>query len=512
MRTLAVELAVAGFASLRFDYRGQGDSPGAFAGDRLATDWLEDVGAAADVLREVGLGQITAVGRRLGATLAARWWADGGHTGDGRLVLWDPCASGRAFLREQQALQIQDEVSEDGAIDARGYLVTAAAVRSIASLQLPALPSTGPDSLALLRPDHPGTARVRKALAGSGVETADAVDQTSLLGVPPPLRQVPHHSIRIIVDWLDARIEHKRVSVNWPPWPVADVADDVREEVLALGQIGLTGILTTPTRLSTQTLVVMANTSDEHHIGPGRMWVDLARRWAQLGVQSLRFDLSGVGDSPAHPGAPEDIIYSPLWLDDYRSAVDQVAPGRSSQVILVGHCSGAYSALEASLTLRPRAVCAVNPILTSRTMSPGTSLYDGRRRVTRPWPRWVVAFSRWHFRPADWLWRGCVQVVPWRAPMAGLAEVARSGTDLLAVCVTDDSGPLRESLYWRWWGERMLGRRWSFRLEALPWADHPTYLHRTRAAVQDLLDEAVRDHASAMTAALGHAGQLSSHR
>ena len=42
------------------------------------------------------------VGLRLGATLAAAELARGGPVDD--FVLWDPCASGRAFLREQAAL------------------------------------------------------------------------------------------------------------------------------------------------------------------------------------------------------------------------------------------------------------------------------------------------------------------------------------------------------------------------------------------------------------------------
>lgn len=500
VRTLALELAGAGFASLRFDYRGQGDSVGRLTGEDIALGWLADVGLAAEALRGAGVGAVHLVGMRLGATLGATWWVGQRRAGE-RLVLWDPCPSGRAFLREQQALQIQEEGSQDGAVDARGYYLDTGVARSISGIALPQLSSAAHDVLALTRPGHPGAARVRRTLTGSGVEWQDAEDQDGLLGVPPPLKQVPHQTIGRIVEWLaqaGAPGPPTR-SLRWQGRMSTELWEDddapVNEQLVRLGTAGLVGVLTTGTGARSALTVVMANTSDEHHIGPGRMWVELARRWAGSGVSCLRFDLSGVGDSPRHPGHPEDVVYSPRWLDDYAEVMEELAELTPGDLLLVGHCSGAYSALEATAraTRPPRAVCAVNPILTSRSMSPGSVLYDRRRLATRPWPAWVVAMSRWHHRPADWLWRACMQVVPWRAPMAGLAAAAANGAEVLAVLVAEDARPMREVLYWRWWGERRLMRRHGLRMQVLDWPDHPMYQHRTRLEVLRALDEKVRE-------------------
>ena len=70
-RVLAQRLEAAGYATLRFDYAGTGDSGGdsdAFTPD----DWIDDIAAAADELRRLaGVSRIVLAGLRLGATLAA---------------------------------------------------------------------------------------------------------------------------------------------------------------------------------------------------------------------------------------------------------------------------------------------------------------------------------------------------------------------------------------------------------------------------------------------------------
>ena len=50
--------------------------------------------------------------------------------------------------------------------------------------------------------------------------------------------------------------------------------------------------------------IVLANAGCVSRVGPHRTYVKMARRWASLGFDVLRVDLSGIGDSPAAPGAP----------------------------------------------------------------------------------------------------------------------------------------------------------------------------------------------------------------
>jgi len=98
-RVLATQLERAGYAALRFDYSGTGDSLGEGA-DATIDAWLGDIGIAADRLMAAsGASRLAIIGLRLGATLAAMAAARG-SVRPRHLVLWDPVVDGAAYLRE----------------------------------------------------------------------------------------------------------------------------------------------------------------------------------------------------------------------------------------------------------------------------------------------------------------------------------------------------------------------------------------------------------------------------
>src|SRR5262245_43008918 len=68
--------------------------------------------------------------------------------------------------------------------------------------------------------------------------------------------------------------------------------------------------------------VVLLNAGIVHRVGPNRMHVLLARALAAAGISSLRFDMSGIGDSPSRPetatpleSAMSDIQDVMEWLE-----------------------------------------------------------------------------------------------------------------------------------------------------------------------------------------------------
>ncbi|MEM6791781.1 MAG: amino acid adenylation domain-containing protein [Myxococcota bacterium] len=102
LRRLAGQLQRRGFAVLRFDYRGCGDSQGELATASLAM-WDDDVEAARDELRRrSGIATVDAVGLRLVATLVARAATKAGRFR--RLALWDPIVDGGDALDRLQQL------------------------------------------------------------------------------------------------------------------------------------------------------------------------------------------------------------------------------------------------------------------------------------------------------------------------------------------------------------------------------------------------------------------------
>ncbi len=98
MRQLAGRLSRAGFAVMRFDFFGCGDSAGDDEqGD--VTRWIRDVNAAVDELRtRTDPDEVVVIGLRLGGSLAALAGAE--RKGIDKLVLWDPVVNGAEHLSE----------------------------------------------------------------------------------------------------------------------------------------------------------------------------------------------------------------------------------------------------------------------------------------------------------------------------------------------------------------------------------------------------------------------------
>lgn len=101
-RVLGGLLERAGYATLRFDYSGTGDSAGD-ADDATLEAWLDDIATAAKELgRAAPNARLVLVGLRLGASLASLACARHGLRAK-HLVLWDPVIDGAAYLKELAA-------------------------------------------------------------------------------------------------------------------------------------------------------------------------------------------------------------------------------------------------------------------------------------------------------------------------------------------------------------------------------------------------------------------------
>ena len=122
----------------------------------------------------------------------------------------------------------------------------------------------------------------------------------------------------------------------------------VNETVAVFGpDHSLTGILAQPDAGASGRIgCLLLNTGVNHRIGPHRLNVKLARRLASLGIPSLRFDLSGIGDSrPAHG----DVDFRHQALLDMKAALDHFETVGVRQVMVFGICSGAENGLTLAL-------------------------------------------------------------------------------------------------------------------------------------------------------------------
>jgi pimeloyl-ACP methyl ester carboxylesterase len=92
--------------------------------------------------------------------------------------------------------------------------------------------------------------------------------------------------------------------------------------------------------------------------------VTLARLLANRGLIVARIDLPGLGDSPPHAGAKDNLPYSPTALSDIRSALLELQRRYgASELHLCGICSGAYHALKCAPDAPVlRSAVVINPL------------------------------------------------------------------------------------------------------------------------------------------------------
>jgi uncharacterized protein len=102
LRKLCGRLSASGFAVLKFDYCGSGDSYGD-GSDVDVAEWRENIrAAAAELCRQSGQTELTIIGLRFGATLAAGIRLEGAAARS--LVLWDPIVEGGRYLEQLRQL------------------------------------------------------------------------------------------------------------------------------------------------------------------------------------------------------------------------------------------------------------------------------------------------------------------------------------------------------------------------------------------------------------------------
>ncbi len=389
LRALAQAIAGRGLPVLRLDYAGTGDSadpPQDGAPGGACPAWLASIDAAIAHLQARGGVQRVALlavrsGTLLAATVAAR------HPDVAALVALAPVCSGRRLLREWRALSASAALAStrgDGALEVAGFTFDALTCAAVEAIELGEL--RWPAALAVSvidRDDLPAAERWIAQLQQAGLAVQhDRHSGLAAMLDEPQRHVVPVDAVQACADWL-ARLgpappAHGQARAAMPaPAPARESAamgGGVRESVLRIGRhkdrraVELMGILAEPTsdaQAEPGPVVLLPNTGPVHHIGGHRLYVDLARGLAGRGCRVLRFDLSGLGDSPARPGEAPGAIYGPRAVDDVAQAVAEARqrwPGQ--EIVLLGLCAGAYHALKSAVAgSRVARAVIVNPLV-----------------------------------------------------------------------------------------------------------------------------------------------------
>jgi pimeloyl-ACP methyl ester carboxylesterase len=171
---------------------------------------------------------------------------------------------------------------------------------------------------------------------------------------------------------------------------VSDRAQGVQERIAHFGHPKtLVGVVTLPPppQATRNQAVVILNVGVMHRVGPNRLHVQLARQLAREGFVTLRFDLSGIGDSdPRRDRVVQDVV-----RQDVADALSYLETSlKATSFVLVGLCSGA----NISLRFARRHASVVGAVLLDpySQRTPGFYLRHYSRRLFR-WRSWRNALS-----------------------------------------------------------------------------------------------------------------------
>jgi len=385
LRHLAGALTERGFWSLRIDYDGEGDSTGGPWEPNRLDAWIRSIDAAVGVLRSRGVSDIRLVGYRAGALLAHRYATT--HPGISGLVLWWPTASGTAYVRELRVLSklsaaarpaqrvTADRFPEDS-LEVCGFEFAAQTLVDLAAIDPVSAPCPvcPPSVLLIDRSDGaPNDLLVRKLVdSGSNVEHEQVPGYAEFMTDDEVKSVAPLSILHRIVDWLDIAnaavpnadtpvvadapvVETNTLSIQDPTAgrfaPLGPARDTVIEEPAWVDDRLFTIIARPAGRVPIRNAaIVLCTTGANNRVGPGRLYVLLARYWASLGFTVVRIDVGGVGDSVGVDLLTKIQPHAPTRIDEIRETVAWVRTRTGfDSVVLFGLCSGAFNTFHAAV-------------------------------------------------------------------------------------------------------------------------------------------------------------------
>jgi pimeloyl-ACP methyl ester carboxylesterase len=376
----AESLAESGYATLRFDLPGTGDSGGSPRDPQRVASWTDAVSGAASWLKATAnCERVVAIGVGLGGMLAYLALADEAPIDD--LVLWSVPAQGRQIVRELRAMARlaadQDAgpaagreavAAAEGELEVYGFVMSQETTDALSEIDLTALELSNPSErrVLLLGRDNAGVDQsLVEHLERCGVAvTSSAGPGYEAMLTQPKVAETPQKTIAIVTAWLGQPAASRaggsstRRIVKASDHADIAVGDaSVRETPFSLDVAGgtLRGVLTEPLGMgetSDSLCAVLLNCGAIRRIGVNRMWVEASRRWATRGVSTLRLDLLGLGDSDGDevPFRHPDAFYRTEFCGQVVAALDGLeAAGHSGPFALSGLCAGAYWSFQTAL-------------------------------------------------------------------------------------------------------------------------------------------------------------------
>jgi pimeloyl-ACP methyl ester carboxylesterase len=358
------------------------------------------IAAVAEIQRLTGVTQVCLLGIRLGALLACL--ASKRCQSISSLILIAPVIAGARYVRELRTIEfaaslrpkpprLPDDVdaADDRAgavaMELCGFALSHATIEALKGLDMAGFGATSVRDIMVIDGDRsPKAHEWATGLSALGMRTKYlALPGLIEMTMTPPLAAaVPRGMVAAMRDWLtgllrarskqpaaaaDLGIAASSVRCKVMQWSERQVAGSpslTERPVFISSDVRLFGIATAAAdSKNVRGAVIMLNTGADYHVGPNRMYVSLARRWAREGFVVLRLDIAGLGDSDTRPDSKVDEVFPPAALKDINRAVNFMRQEfGATDVTLIGVCSGGYHALRAAVAELPvNRIFMVNP-------------------------------------------------------------------------------------------------------------------------------------------------------
>ena len=501
LRLLAATLADDGFIVLRFDQFGVGDSSGDLNDDEFLDVWKEQIGQGVELLRSLGAESVSAVGFRLGATILAA--ASIERSLDlTSVVLWDPCESGRSYLREMNAFETLRRASHDttSTIATSEFVLNDQASEVIRSLSLlEATPKQlAPQVLIITRDDRPVSTRMKSHFDDDSVEWAETSEQSKVLEVELPSSVLPMVAISQIRQWIGSSLApisplrlidaKTTATIGRGEGPMS-----IRETVLTVAPRGIFAIVCEPVEGASGPWIVMVPGINEDHVGPARSWVNMSRRWASYGLRCVRFDFEGLGESAWLPAESDRKQAAKAQLESIRSVVMAVSVDDPSNTVFVGLCTGAQKSLESAVRLASRGVCTINPQVGRSIQQATDRMVTGNAGIFTSVMTRMKKYVERHEWMGQIVWQAARVFFPSAYSLKVRKDLADNGTEMLLIVSPDDFNPFPHVPIVRSLDKRRLITTALCRIEIVPGLDHDFFNIAGRTRATEILDAYVHE-------------------
>ena len=365
---MARSLAERGIATLRFDLPGTGDSSGSALDHKLISAWIRSVqDAVAELKTATGVQEVSIFGVRLGAMLAL---AACGGTQVENLILWGASLTGRTLLRELRAfrnLEVAEFAEGEAAppqpidgLEVAGFLLsrqTETDLEAFTVADLPPMPNQ--KVLLLTRDSFPHDNRLIQSLekAGCRLTLKEGPGYQDMLAAPHEPLPFSPATAKTIIRIFEAEdggagshgtrpLTKSSVLGALAGWETAWSKPCFRSPIRGESLFSVTAH-SADCSTSPEWGLLFMNAGGVRHIGPNRMWVEAARRWAARGIPSVRVDFQRTGESDGE----EPASIASLHGNDLVEQLNLVMNAMRAQLgcrkfIAVGLCSGAFAAFQ----------------------------------------------------------------------------------------------------------------------------------------------------------------------